>query len=136
MSDGIDYAELAQDCKKLIAESGREITLSKLSSAVADVSKPWRGAGVPTKIGSVVTHAAFVVPNTSIPTESRGLGLDWIDQSLLKRARRVCIVAALDLPPLDDYNVVMDGTEQLGILWVQCLQPGSVRLLYVFGFAQ
>jgi hypothetical protein len=132
----IDYVALARMCKASVEEAGREITLHKLSASVANPLKPWRGAGTPTKVASVATVGAFVVPNTSIPTESRGLGLDWVDQDLLKRARRVCIVAAYELPNLDDYNIVTDGSDDLAILWVQCLQPGPIRLLYVFGFGQ
>jgi len=130
-----DYDEIAADCLELIQETGREITLHKLDGEASDPLKPWRGTATRTKVDPVVTIGVFVVPNTSIPTESRGLAFDWIDQELLKRVRHVCVVPALGLPDLEEYNVITDDREY-SIIWGQCLKPGSTRLLYVFGLAQ
>lgn len=132
----MDYAAMAATAKKLIIENGREITITKLSSEPPNPLKPWRGPSVPVKIGHVSTYGVFAVPNTSIPTESRGLAFDWIDDELLKRARHVVIVPALDIPILDDYNIITDAGEDFTVIWGQCLQPGSTRIFYVFGLAQ
>jgi hypothetical protein len=130
-----EYIEMAADCKEMIDESGREVTFYKLDGTPTDASKPWRGTQPRAKIAPQVVQAVFVVPNTSIPTESRGLAFDWIDQELLKRARHVCIIAAQGLPDMEGYNVVT-AERDYAIIWGQCLQPGSTRLLYVFGLAQ
>lgn len=133
----MDYVKKAITAKRLIDDKGRDIILYKLSGDPAiDPLKPWRGKGVRTKIEQVTTKAVFAVPNTSIPTESRGLGLDWIDQELLKRARRVCIVPASGNPALDDYHLVDDGGKEFVLIWGQCLKPGPVALIYVFGLAE
>lgn len=132
----IDYAEIAAIATELISDAGREVTLYKLSATAADPLKPWRGPGTQTRTDPVTAKAVFVVPNTSIPTESRGLGFDWISDDLLRRARHVCIIAAKDLPILDDYKIAVDFAKDWTIIWGQCLQPGGTRLIYVFGLAQ
>lgn len=132
----VNYAELAATVKRLIDGSGRDITLSKTSSAPPDLAKPWRGPSAQVKVDQVSTKGVFVIPNTSIPTESRGLGYDWVDAELLKRARRVVIIAAQDMPDLESYNIITDAGEDYVLIWGQCLQPGSTKLFYVFGLAQ
>lgn len=131
----MNYDRVAATANRLIAANGRPITLYKIDSVVADPSKPWRGAKEQIPQSPVVTIGAFVIGNTSIPTESRGLAFDWVDQELLKQTRHVCIVPAIGLPPLEEYRLLKDGDQQgyQSLLWGQCLQPGRVRLLYVFG---
>lgn len=131
-----DYDEMSALAKELCDEFGRAVTLYKLGNTDADAGKPWRGEGVQTPESPVATVGVFVVPNTSIPTESRGLAFDWVDQELLTRVRHVLLVPALGLPVLDDYKLVNDGGQDWKILWGQCLQPGPTRLLYVFGVAR
>ena len=132
----IDYVAAAIKAKAKIEQYGREITISKLDATVADPAKPWRGSAAPTKVDSVVTSGLFLVPNTSIPTESRGLAFDWVDQELLKRSRHVCLVPAYGLPDLESYNLIVDDSKEFLLIWGQCFQPGPVRLFYVFGMAQ
>lgn len=132
----INYVEMADTCKRMIDENGREITLSKTSAVPPDAAKPWRGPSAQVKTNQVSAKGVFAIPNTSIPTESRGLGFDWVDAELLKRARRVVIVAAQGLPDLESYNILTDGSEDFVLIWGQCLQPGSTKLFYVFGLAQ
>jgi hypothetical protein len=131
----VNYDKIAQMVKRQITDKGRGIVLSKLATA-PDANKPWRGPSTPFKVEQFSTFGLFAVPNTSIPTESRGLGLDWIDQDLLSRSRRVVIVAALDAPDLEQHKVLTLGSEDLVLIWGQCFQPGSVKLFYVFGLAQ
>lgn len=138
MAELFDYDEMSLLCKEMIEETGRSLTLYKLSAAATDPSKPWRGSGSvgPEPVNQVAAMGVFVVPQTSIPTESRGLAFDWVDQELLRRTRHVCMVYAEGLPALEDYKLIVDGELQWQILWGQCLQPGTKRLLYVFGVAQ
>lgn len=132
----MDYAKFAVLADKQIRDKGRAISLFKLSGVPADNAKPWRGAGTQTKTGQIDTFGLFVIPNTSIPTESRGLGLDWIDQDLLKRTRRVCLVPALGLADLEPYSLLSDGGREYVLIWGQCFKPGDTRIFYVFGLAE
>lgn len=131
-----NYVKLAAGTKVKIIKNGRPIVLYKRDATAANPAKPWRGPDAPVNVGVVNAHGVFVVPNTSIPTESRGLGFDWVDQDLLKRVRRVCLVYADGLPDLENYNILVDDGKEFVLTWGQCLKPGSVRLLYVFGMAQ
>ncbi len=130
-----DYVEMAEIVEELINETGRSITLYKISGTAADATKPWRGTGTPgpTKTDGVVTKGVFVIPATSIPTESRGLAFDWVDQALLRRTKHVCLTPARGLAVLDTHKIITDSSVDWKIIWGQCLQPGATRLLYIFG---
>ena len=134
----MNYAKVAATANRLIAKNGRPITLYKIDGTVSETLKPWRGAKEQKPTSPVATFGAFVIGNTSIPTESRGLAFDWVDQELLKVTRHVCIVPASGLPPLEEYRLLKDGDQQTyqSILWGQCLQPGAERLIYVFGIKE
>lgn len=133
----MDYDAIAQIALDQIKDKGRAVSLYKLiGDPPADNAKPWRGKGVQTKSAPVNTFGVFAVPNTSIPTESRGLGFDWIDEDLLKRARHVCIVPASGNPDLVDYHILSDGGREFTVIWGQRLQPGPVPIMYVFGLAE
>jgi hypothetical protein len=131
-----DYAEDAQFALEMIEEYGRPVVISKLSAEDADNTKPWRGAGAETPIASLSTTAAFIIPNTSIPTESRGLALDWIDEEQLRRVREVCIVPAAGMPDLKDYSLITDDSTVYKIVWGQAFRPGPTRIFYVFGLVE
>lgn len=135
----MNYTRIQEVAKRLIDTNGRDLKLYKLSKVSADSTKPWRGpAGGAQEIAEVITKGAFVIGNTSIPTESRGLAFDWIDNDLLRITRHVCIVPALNNPVLEDYKVMLDvdDSTRWNILWGQCLKPGPTRLLYVFGLKE
>lgn len=135
----MDFKKAAANAQRLIRKNGRSITLYKLSGGPADATKPWRGAGTPTDIAPVKEFGVFAIGNTSIPTESRGLAYDWVDSELLKTARHVCLVPALGLPIMDDYKIIIDHTNNNGrwnIIWGQCLQPATDRIMYVFGLKE
>lgn len=131
----VDYVKLAKTCQRLINKNGREIRLQKLA-VTANVTEPWKSAIAMDPLAEVICKGVFVVPQTSIPTESRGLAFDWVDQDLLKSTRHVVMVAALGLPDLDAYQFVTDSGKDWKITWGQCLQPSGERLLYVFGLKQ
>lgn len=135
----MDYLNAAKNAQRLIRQNGRQLKLYKLDGAAADPAKPWRGAGTPTDTSEVIEFGVFAIGNTSIPTESRGLAFDWVDNELLKVTRHVCLLPALDLPILDDYKTILDvdnANARWNIIWGQCLQPGSERILYCFGLKQ
>ena len=131
----VDYVKLAKTCQRLINKNGREIRLQKLAVA-ENVAEPWKSVITQDTLAEVICKGVFVVPQTSIPTESRGLAFDWVDQDLLKSTRHVVMVAALGLPDLDAYQFVTDSGKDWKITWGQCLQPSGERLLYVFGLKQ
>lgn len=135
----MNYDKIQTLVDRLVAANGRELKFYKLSRTSADVDKPWKGpTGGAQETDEVTTFGCFVIGNTSIPTESRGLAFDWVDQDLLRVTRHVCIVPAKDNPILDDYKVMLDvdDNSRWNILWGQCLKPGSTRLLYVFGLKE
>lgn len=132
----MDYTASAQLALDQITDKGRSITLYKLDGTVADNTKPWRGKAVQTKTSPVNTVGLFVTPDTSIPTKSRGLAFDWIDQELLKRVRHVCVVPAMGNPDLEPYSLLSDGGRDFGIEWGQCFKPGDTAIFYVFGLAE
>lgn len=131
-----DYSDDVQFALEMIEEYGRAVVISKLSSEDVDPEKPWRGAGIETPIASMSTKAAFIIPNTSIPTESRGLALDWIDEEQLRRVREVCIIAAAGMPDLKDYSLITDDSTVYKIIWGQAFRPGPIRIFYVFGLVE
>lgn len=131
----VDYVKLAKTCQRLINKNGRAIRLQKLA-VTENVTEPWKSAIATDPLAEVICKGVFVVPQTSIPTESRGLAFDWVDQDLLKTSRHVVMVAALGLPDLDAYQFVTDSGKDWKITWGQCLQPSGERLLYVFGLKQ
>lgn len=144
----MDYDRVARTTKRLIEKNGRAITMLSKASVVSpsNAGKPWNGPGPATAPNGTVqqkydltfdTYGVFVVPATSIPTESRGLAYDWVSQDLLAQARHVILVPALGAPDLKlctDYRD-NDGLVQ-AIIWGQLLMPGDVPLLYCFGTKQ
>jgi hypothetical protein len=131
-----DYVKLAATSQRLIAKTGRIITFAKIANNVGNVLKPWEGSGAHTLTDQVSTHGVFTIGNTSIPTESRGLAFDWVDQELLRVTRHVVIVAAKDIPSLIEHKVMLDGGTTWSIIWGQLLQPGPIPLIYVFGLKE
>ena len=135
----MDLNRAAANAQRLIRKNGRPLQFYKLSGTIADPLKPWRGAGVATDTDLVEEYGTFVIGNTSIPTESRGLAFDWVDNELLKIARHVCLVPALGLPPMEDYKTIIDpanGGGRWNIIWGQCLQPNAIRVMYCFGLKE
>lgn len=130
----MDYVKKALGVKIKIDKYGRSIRLYKLDRTVADTSKPWKGSGSHQLTEEYATKGVFVVPATSIPTESRGLAYDWVSKDLLSQARHVILVAAYGAPDLREHNVFIDSDgKSQAIIWGQLLKPGDVGLLYVFG---
>lgn len=135
----MDFHKAALNAQRLIRLNGRQLKFYKLGSTVADPAMPWRGAGQPIDTEEVLEYGSFVIGNTAIPTESRGLAFDWVDEELLRTTRHVCIVPALDMPPMEDYKTIIDiynDNSRWNIIWGQCLQPAEEKIMYVFGLKQ
>jgi hypothetical protein len=135
----MDFNRAAQNAQRLIRKNGRPLILYKLGGGPADPLKPWRGAATQLDIEPVNEYGSFVIGNTAIPTESRGLAYDWVDDELLRTTRHVFLLPALGLPPMDDYKTVIDvqnDNTRWNIIWGQCLQPAEQRIMYCFGLKQ
>lgn len=122
----IDYTELAALAQELILESGRTVKVQKLSSAAADATKPWLGAGAQT----VTTERSL--PAVFVPASGGGLGRELVDEELLKRVQQVALIAPTDID-LESFNCIEDNGSKWRVEFVQVLRPANVTLLYVFG---
>lgn len=132
----MNYERMAQTCLRLIDKNGRMVRFSRLTS-VDDADMPWNKDG-PQIAETVTAKGVFIVANTSIPTVSRGLGLDWISEDLLKKARSVVMLAAKGVPDLSNFHIVreLNSERQNEIIWGQALQPADVKLMYILGLRE
>ena len=124
-----DYVKLAATAERLVANSGRTITLVQFNSTPADANKPWRGAADPriTPDATLSIVGAFVEPRSDIR-----LGLSSEIADLLARSSQVIIVAST--ADLTAYNEVIDSdTTRWKILGLEKLKPGDTTLLYFIG---
>lgn len=126
----VDYEEFAELAQELIGESGRPITMQKLSASIADPAMPWKGPGAPTLLASQATMGTFVELFSFIK-----LGLETIDNELLKRSEQVVMV-----PPgtvdVEKYDLILDGSVLWKIEWARVLKPGPDVVLYWFGVSR
>lgn len=121
----MDYVKLAATAQRLIAKTGRTVTLQRLSSEPGDPDKPWKGPGQPEVVQEKELKATFVPP-------SAGLGRNLVDEELLKRSDQVALVAPSDIN-LEVFNLILDSGVKWRIEWMQTLMPAEQVLLYVFG---
>lgn len=131
----VDYVKISATCKRLIDKNGRDASFKKFVQG-ANPAQPWKATVALDIVSQVDCKGVFVIPQTSIPTESRGLAFDWVDHDLLKTTRHVVMIAAEGLPEMEDYHVVEDSGRTWKIVWGQCLQPADRRMLYVFGLQE
>lgn len=125
----LDYNELVLVAQELIADTGRAITLQKLSATAADVNKPWNGPATPTVSTSVNTVGTFV------PHQGSDLGKTLVSEELLARCEQVLLVAPTQ-SDISEMNFVVDTSIKWKIDWVQVLKPGATIVLYVFGVSR
>lgn len=126
MSNHSSFVKLAG---RLITKHGRSVTLYKLSSTVADASKPWSGAGTPTEIGGTTAQAVFLPHAGELE-----LGKVVHDMELFHKAEQMVLIA----PPasgvnLEDYHLLVDNTVRWRIEVIRTVRPGSQTILYVAG---
>lgn len=127
----IDYNRLATVCEQMVANAGRSVTLIRKSRTPSDALAPWKG---PSTAGTLDTevegHAVFVHP-----TALGELGRRDEGEAIERRAQQIALVAAA--PQADQLELFDALTDTLSgawrILWVETLQPGEVRILYMIG---
>lgn len=127
----IDYVELAAVAAELVEDAGRAVTLTGLTGAPANPSKPWEGpsdaVGTPLPLFGV-----FVPPNTvrQFGLTNLGEGTEWKDLITFSEQIMITFPGEVDLrgyTNLNDQGVVW------GILGSQVLRPGPVTLLAFLG---
>lgn len=121
----MNYQKLAGTAKRLIAATGRPITLVKLSSTPSNQDRPWNGPENPTVEDELETIATFV------PAGS-GLGKQLVDEELLKRVEQVALIAP-ENSILESYNLIEDDSKDWKIEWMQVLKPANQVLLHIIG---
>lgn len=122
----MNYEKLANTAIRLITKTGRSVVMQKLSAEAANSEQPWKGAGTPTVVETEDVIATFV------PAGSGGLGLEFVDEELLKRAEQVALIAPVK-DGLNEFHVVLDSAVRWKIEWAQVLKPADKILLYVVG---
>ena len=121
----LDYATLASDVLELINETGREVTLVRISGTPADPARPWAGGNAPdTVLGT--PRATFV------PYKGFEFGTDIVDDELLKSVDEVCLIAGAS-GDFDKADKILDEGVGYKIQWARRLRPAGVTLLYAFG---
>lgn len=132
----IDYVQLADVAKKLVAENGRDVTFVRFDQVKADPNKPWRGPTDP----RATPDATATVRGVFVPiTEGEALGLRSMDRDLMKRTSELLLVApGGTTPPFDlaTANEIVDGGVNKRITFVETLRPNVVTLLYFVGVAR
>lgn len=127
-----NYAKLAATAQRLIAKSGRIITLVEFNSTPADSDKPWRGAVDPRidPDNTLETSGVFAPPSSAVH-----LGMSTEISDFLKKSTQIILVATTD--DLKDYNEVIDTD---GMRWkikgMEKLRPANTTLLYFIGVAR
>ena len=128
----LDYVELANTAKQLVAESGREVTFVQFDTTPADADKPWDGPteARATPDGTLTTIATFVHPSGAT-----SLGLKTLQETMVREAEQIMIVAPGPTVPEDlaMFQEVLDGSLRWKITGVETLRPGAVTLLYFVG---
>jgi len=128
------WVKKAETARRLIDKNGRAITIVKLSQALDDNAKPWRGEAAPrtTPEDSVDAIGVFV------PLSSQQiLGIQASPDLDVTRGQQICLVAANNSAgDLTLHNEILDGGTRWRIVRAQLLQPGSTALLYAFEVKQ
>lgn len=115
--------------KRMIDSSGRAVTVSKQGAQAQDQDQPWRGQD---------KYPPAQVTGNGVYVSANSLGHLVQNKEGLKRAQQVLLFPADDDQGqlLEDFDQVLDGTTSWRISQVEVLQPGEVRMLYVFGLTR
>lgn len=123
----MNYDKLLATVVRLIASTGRVVTFEQLTGEAIDSSKPWRGAGEPTRGLSDDQVATFVPPS------GLDFGKEFLQAEQLKRCEQVCLTAPSTVFDLSDCTCIVDGAVRWAIVWVQELKPADTTLLFAIG---
>lgn len=124
-----DYVKLAATAERLIAKSGRAITLVKFDRTVETPTKPWRGAEEPRGSNATETPTVGVFVEPSSATK---LGMSAEVTDLLKRSQQMIMLSTQ--VDISAYNEVVDSdSTRWKIIGMEKLRPGETTLLYFVG---
>lgn len=123
----MNYEQARALAQRLIDKNGRTIAMQRLSSAAADVEKPWEGPGVPTVAQTVSVKGVF------LPHTGTDLGVLGIDQELLKRVEQVALIAGKAKTDFMLFHQVVDKAMTWKIEWIRVLEPGDTAVFYAIG---
>ncbi len=132
----VDYASAIETAQRLLAGSGRAVTLLKLGTTPKDPAKPWDGPADPrgTPDATLDIFATFVGPNS--------LGLSATTDDMIKRSKQVMIVspgADVDVRIFDevyDNGVYWKIAETDGVKGVEILRPGDDVVMAYIGVSR
>lgn len=123
-----NYARFVTLARKLIENSGRSVTLARLSATPSDPAKPWNGPAAPTQTNTVTTSAV------SVPVRGEYLSSVVNNVDLFASSEIVYLVAApVGGEDLNRYNQITDGGIVYAIDLVEALKPGPLVILYAIG---
>lgn len=130
-----NYSEIQQVATDLIASFGRSVVFRKWNSTPPDPTKPWVGPVDPVANATTVSATAVFVP---LGASSAQLGMEAVDQDLLKRVSQVALAApgAAVTDDLSKFNDILDGNVSYKIEVARVLKPGDTTLLYFFGVSR
>ena len=128
----MNYDAIAQLATRLIDANGRAITVIRFDQTAGDEDKPWKGPTDPREEPDAESevYGVFVPPGGV-----SDLGLETVDQDLLKRTYEIAIVR----PGTFDFstaNEILDNGVYKKVSFVKELRPGTVSLLYCIGISQ
>lgn len=126
----ISHAKLAKVADKLIRANGRDITLVKKSSTPADPAAPWNGLEV-SNATEIVAKGVFVIPASEEHFGRRDEDIKFFPH---RGAEMLAFVSATQVvQEVSDFDFIKDGTTVWKVMFVEVLNPGSVRMFYTFG---
>ncbi len=124
----MNHAAFAALAESMIAQNGRQITVTKSGSAPVVGGKPWQG--VSNAAGSGSPGATSTVYGVFTEYAER-----QIDGTIIRRGDKKCLVAGT-AAGLETYDAIKDGAATWQIVKTTTLEPGPTRLLYEFQVRQ
>lgn len=129
----VDYVSIQATAIRLVAETGRDITLVRYAETPANPAKPWAGpAAPPTGQSTLALKGVFVAPSTERQFGLLALGRGIEFQNLLTYSQQIIIVAQGN-NDISIYSQVLDEGIRWGIIGIQILKPGTVELCAFIG---
>lgn len=129
----MDYAAKLAKVKERISAKGRQITLSSLDPDSATPSKPWLGATDPRDPLNTDSTTIYAVNVPMSSASSLGIRAEAVE--LYKDTQSVFIAEPGEDTPedFDQYQIVIDGSQEFKITFIEKLKPADLTLLYYIG---
>lgn len=127
----IDYAKMQQLAQRLIEQSGRSVTLQRLSRKSDDPDKPWRGTADLTPADEEVIVSAVFLDTIS----SRYLGLTIQKEGFGDEGSAQYVIVSTLSAPANDLKVfdrLIDGYQAYQISAINILKPGGTEMFVAF----